>query len=235
MKLISLLFIFNVIGCFSSDQDLDLLYPDWKQYQSQVLSSQTKIEGWCKNEKATRMMDLIYELKPDVCVEVGVFGGASIYPTASALKFLNHGIVYAIDPWMNSDCVEGYELNDPNYGWWNGIDLNQIYAGFMHMLNRYHLNHYCTVMRMTGKQALDHFADESIDILHIDGNHTEEIALKDAQMFLPKVKIGGYIWFDDANWPTTRLATTYLLTSCEKDEQRSTEEYYLFKKVTASQ
>ena len=46
-------------------------------------------------------------------------------------------------------------------------------------------------MRITGLQALDLFADESIDILHVDGNHTENVALNDAKQYLPKVKKEG--------------------------------------------
>ena len=83
---------------------------------------------------------------------------------------------------------------------------------------------------MTGSSALDHFADESIDILHVDGNHTQDIALGDVQMYLPKVKKGGYIWLDDANWETTHLAREFLFANCMKDELRSTDEYFLFKK-----
>jgi predicted O-methyltransferase YrrM len=203
---------------------------DWLSYQNQVLSHQTKLEGWCTPEKARRMMDLIYEVKPEVCVEIGVFGGASIYPTASALKFLNHGQVYAIDPWMNSYCLDGYTQDNPNYQWWSRVDLDYIYLAFVNMLDYFQLSSYCTIMRMTGLIALDRFADESIDILHIDGNHTENIALGDVQMYLPKVKKGGYIWLDDANWPTTRLAQEFLLANCTRDESRSTDEYLLFKK-----
>jgi len=175
-------------------------------------------------------MDLIYEVNPAVCVEVGVFGGSSIYPTASALKFLNRGTVYAIDSWSAPDCLEGYPSNDPNYQWWGSVDLETVYLSFVKMLNRFQLDPYCIVMRTTGLKALDQFANESIDILHIDGNHTEDAALSDAQMYLPKVKKGGYIWFDDADWSTTRRAWEFLNLHCIKDEMRSTNAYFLFKK-----
>lgn len=204
---------------------------DWENYQSNVLSHQTNIPGWCSLEKAKSMMDLIFEVRPKICVEVGVFGGSSIYPTASALKFLDQGVVYAIDPWSAPDCLKGYTPDNPNYQWWNSIDLERIYLDFLKMLNCFQLSPYCVVMRTTGLNAIDQFTDESIDILHIDGNHTEEMALNDAKLYLPKVKKGGYIWFDDVNWATTKSAWEFLSLYCVKDETRSTNEYFLFRKI----
>ncbi|MGL4540610.1 MAG: class I SAM-dependent methyltransferase [Candidatus Rhabdochlamydia sp.] len=221
-----------LLSVFSSVQPrLAIANQDWNHYQNTVLFYQNNIPGWCCEEKAKNMMDLIYEVKPKICVELGVFGGSSIYPTASALKFLTQGSVYAIDPWRNLDCLEGYAPDDPNYQWWNKINLNNIYDGFVKMLHNFGLESHCVVLRMTGEEALSQFADESIDILHIDGNHTENVALNDAKMYLPKVKKGGYIWFDDVNWPTTKNALEFMQSHCEKDEEHSTDEYFLFKKI----
>lgn len=98
------------------------------------------------------------------------------------------------------------------------------------MLNSFDLNAYCIPMRTTGRIALKQFPNESIDILHIDGNHTEDVALADAKMYLPKVKSGGYIWFDDVNWPTTKNAWEYLSLHCDKIESRSTNLHHLYRK-----
>lgn len=229
--LLQLLFLFGCLFFSSLDAKSQPSYSkEWKTFQNGVLSYQSNIPGWCCPEKAIAMMDLIHEVRPEVCVEIGVFGGSSIYPTASALKFLNQGIVYAIDPWQTSSCIEGYTPENPNYQWWSHLDLEQIYLDFLKMLRRFQIHPYCEVLRMKSDEALSFFADESIDILHIDGNHTEEIALTDAQMYLPKVKKGGYIWFDDVNWPTTRFALAFLAPYCTKDEKRSTAHYVLLRK-----
>jgi cephalosporin hydroxylase len=221
--------LFVVVSLHANSSELDVR---WTGYKNQVLQHQSKIDGWCNQQKATGMMDLIYEVKPELCVEVGVFGGSSIYPTASALKFLGQGIVCAIDPWRHEDCLEGYDANDVNYQWWSKVDLEAIYQGFLRVLNRFHLQPYCHVMRMTGLEALNTFADGSIDILHIDGNHTKDSALSDAEMYLPKVKQGGYIWFDDVNWASTAQACQFLKQHCVKIEALSTDEYYLFHNVS---
>ena len=185
----------------------------WEACKETVLEGLPHIQGWCRPEKATHMMDLIYKEHPKVCVEVGVFGGSSIYPTAQALKYLGEeGVVYAIDSWRNSDSLQGTTPGDANYQWWKKLNLEEIYNGFISMLDWYSLRNQCQVLRMTSEEAVTKFADNSIDILHIDGNHHE--GLRDAKLWLPKVKPGGHIWFDDANWHETADAIAYLNEVC---------------------
>jgi predicted O-methyltransferase YrrM len=204
--------------------------PDWDSFTLRTLNKQASLPGWCPKEKAREMMKLIYEIKPEICVEVGVFGGSSLFPCASALKYIQKGHLYGIDPWKNEACLEGYENNDPNYKWWNSIDLEKIYRDLKVELKNHQLKPFCTLVRSTADKAISMFSDESIDILHIDGNHTEENAFNDARLFLPKVKKGGYIWFDDINWSSTGKAVTFLKEHCELDLSRTTHTYALFKK-----
>lgn len=192
---------------------LDATY-SYLEFKSKVLEKQGDIPGWCSKEKAEKLMDLIVEVKPTICVEIGVFGGSSIYPTASALKFLQSGVVYAIDPWEAGESVSGYSKGDPNYKWWKKINYEKVYLKFQKMIKHFQLKEYCKSIRKTSRSALKIFDVESIDILHIDGNHSKEIALEDVKMYLPKVKRGGYIWFDDANWESTSLAIEYLNRFC---------------------
>ncbi len=204
----------------------------WDAYKKFVLAHQKTIPGWCVPEKAGKMMDLIYEIRPQVCVEIGVYGGSSVYPTAAALAFVRNGIIHAIDPWKEDECLIGYDANNPNYDWWkNHSHLEAIYQMFLVTMHKHKLNRYCHVMRMTSVAALSHFADESVDILHIDGNHTENVAFSDAEMWLPKVRSGGFIWFDDVNWSTTKKAVQFMLKNCIFLPDRSIgNECYLFQK-----
>ena len=80
--------------CFfslSADTGIDAL----KQNVQTVLPT---LEGWCSKSKANHFIDLILAVKPEVYVEIGVFGGSSIFPVASALKYLGKGVVIGIDP-----------------------------------------------------------------------------------------------------------------------------------------
>lgn len=190
------------------------------QLVNEVSEKLPKIHGWCSEEKAKLLIDLILENKPTVFVEIGVFGGSSILPIAKALKANGKGKVWAIDPWKTDECLVGME-NSESRSWWSSFSLEQIYDSFMDMLRKEQLLKQCRVLRMTSKSALTH-VPKKIDILHIDGNHSEEACYFDTTHFLPLVKSGGYIVFDDVLWTeskndnyTTKKAFDFALQHAE--------------------
>ncbi len=146
------------------------------------------------------------------------------------MKFLEHGKVVAVDPWNTCNCLEGHNSDTDKYRFWSSVGQDEVYDRFLQMLENFQLNPYCEVKRKSSMDAVEDFLNESIDILHIDGNHTETIALGDAKMYLPKVKRGGHIWFDDANYQEVFKALEFLTLYCDKVEGYSTNECILFKK-----
>lgn len=188
---------------------------EWETFKLQSLAHLSDIRSQCcYYEKAVKMMDLVYKTRPNLCVEIGVLGGGSIYPTACALKYLKHGTIIGIDPWDLSHCLKGHSPDEEIYQWWSKKDMEVVFWAFVDMIAKYDLGEYCKVMRSDEQKAVSSFEDQSIDILHIDGNHSEAIALLDAQIYLPKVKPGGYIWFDDVDLPTTEKAVSFLSKRC---------------------
>jgi predicted O-methyltransferase YrrM len=179
------------------------------------------IEGWCEKDKALKLYDVIREVKPDLCVEIGVFGGSSLIPQALALKHNNKGTIAGIDPWNNNSAIEEME-NFANKNWWGQVDLQGVYDRFLNKLKIYEVEQFCKIIRKKSNQAVSRFDDASIDILHIDGNHCEKLAYEDSVMYYPKVKIGGYIFFDDIGWTensktiSTEKGLNFLMQYCEK-------------------
>jgi predicted O-methyltransferase YrrM len=179
-----------------------------------------KIHGWCSVEKAEKFIEIITQEKPEICVEIGVFGGSSLVPQALALKENDLGIIFAIDPWATDAALEEM-IADEHKKWWSKVDLQNIYTHFLGVIQQEGLTNCVKVIRDKAENVVDQFKNESIDLLHIDGNHSEALSYKDATLYLPKVRKGGVIFFDDIHWAennqvTTRKALNYLFENCEK-------------------
>jgi predicted O-methyltransferase YrrM len=205
------------------------IHEDWNVYQKEVLKEKPNFPGWCPDDKAKHIMDLILSDNSEICVELGIFGGSSFFPLASALAFKKQGIAYAVDPWTNEACLEGYEeTNDDHYKYWGKVKLDKIMNIFIEGMHKNGLDTIYKIMRMTSAQAYVHFENESIDFIHIDGNHSEQSAIFDVEHWLPKVKKGGIICFDDAWWESTQPAIKILLTQCDIMEESSPKWQYIF-------
>jgi len=190
----------------------------FENLKTKICRTLPRLKGWCDAEKACAMMDLVSEVRPDICVEIGVFGGASVLPTTAALKFLGHGVLFAIDPWDNGESIRNL-LEGENREWWSDVDMNRIYRSYVRMVHEFGLEQYCVTIKETSASAASRIS--AIDILHIDGDHSEASSFFDASTYLPKVKHGGYIWFDDTDWaeghdqvPSTKKAVEFLQNSC---------------------
>ena len=75
-------------------------------------------------------------------------------------------------------------------------------------VNAHHLEHYARIsclLRMTFDDAVTYFADQSIDILHIDGPHRYESVRHDFETWLPKLAPGALVLFHDTNVRERRL------------------------------
>jgi predicted O-methyltransferase YrrM len=174
-----------------------------------AFSYMDQLEGWCSREKASVLIDLVFMIQPKQIVEIGVFGGKSLIPMAAALKHIGEGIVYGVDPWdsiASSQGMEGVNLN-----WWSSIDHDLIYNGLRKKIKEFGLDHQIQLIRSTSEDCPPIM---NIDILHIDGNHSEKTSYIDVTKWVPYVRKGGVIIFDDVNWATTKMATNWLDTNC---------------------
>lgn len=127
---------------------------------------------------------VIRETRPKVFVELGTHAGHSYFAFCQSVK--EAGLLtkcYAVDTWSGDGVTTG------NYGKeiFSEVDAhNQArYEGFSRLL------------QMTFDDALTYFADESIDLLHIDGLHTYEAVCHDFETWLPKLAPGAVVMFHD--------------------------------------
>lgn len=176
-----------------------------------AFQSMDQLEGWCSKLKAGILVDLVLMLKPETVVEIGVFGGKSLVPMAVACKAIQKGTVYGIDPWSTECSCEG--MDGVNYDWWGSIDHEAIYQHLSQKVVQFGLSEQTFLIRSTSENA-PYLG--TIDILHIDGNHSEQTAVFDVCKWVPHVRTGGVVIMDDINWAGPKIAAQILEETCVK-------------------
>jgi len=127
--------------------------------------------------------DLVECLRPEVVVELGTYNGLSFFTFCQSMQENDiEGLCYAVDTWRGDDHTGAYD----------GSIIDDVRAHA-----REHYRGFTYLMRMYFNEALPHFTDESVDLLHIDGLHTYEAVREDFTGWYPKVKPGGIVLFHD--------------------------------------
>jgi len=123
--------------------------------------------------------------RPRVIVELGTHNGVSYAAFCEAVA--QYGIdarCYAVDTWQGDEHTGLY--GDQSFEALKRFH-DARYAGFSELL------------RGTFQQALPHFADGSIDLLHIDGFHTYDAVREDFESWRPKLSDRAVVLFHDTN------------------------------------
>jgi hypothetical protein len=169
------------------------------------------LPGWCSHIKADRLYNLVVETKPELSVELGVYGGRSFLPLALGHKANNKGRAVGVDPWSAKASVANYAPEDINYRWWINLDHESIYGHLQTALTEHSLHGHTEIKRCRSLDVVDAFGTETIDILHQDGNHSEVGSCLEVNRYCDKVKHNGFWVMDDTDWPSTKKAQNLLL------------------------
>ena len=128
---------------------------------------------------------VIQALRPRTLVELGTHGGYSYFAFCEAVKNLGLDTrCFAVDTW------EG----DEHAGFYTEEFFDRV-SGH----NAAHYSQFSRLVRATFDDALAHFSDGSIDLLHIDGRHFYEDVKHDFEAWRPKLSDRAVVLFHDTN------------------------------------
>ncbi|TIR25666.1 MAG: glycosyltransferase [Mesorhizobium sp.] len=131
------------------------------------------------------MFWLVDALRPRRFVELGTHTGVSYCAACQAIELLHLSCSsYAIDTWKGDEHA--------------GFYGEEIYSA----LAAYHAQKYAafsSLVRSTFDEAVSHFEDESIDLLHIDGLHSYEAVRHDFVTWRSKLTQNAIVLFHDTN------------------------------------
>lgn len=150
----------------------------------------SEIENIFKQYKKNRLAlwaDVIKNLGPEVVIaEIGVWKG----------NFCKHMLencpnikkYYLIDPWRHLDS-------------WNkpfNVENDRFRKIFLQVKKDLEIhNDKIEILRGTTREVINRIPDGSLDLVYIDGDHTEKGIKTDLELSFPKVKSGGIIGGDD--------------------------------------
>jgi hypothetical protein len=128
-------------------------------------------------------------------------------PFGLALKELKKGKVYGIDPWTNIDAIAGYQ--SPHKEFWGSIDLKRMYDICLTGIDTLKINDYVAILKTTSDDAEE---IKNISVLHIDGQHTDQL-IRDINKYAINVIKGGYCLIDDVDWSEDTRKSVPLMRS----------------------
>lgn len=179
--------------------------PDKMQYHFEE-TKYGKIPCQSSYEERKFFKKLISE-KPDngTFVEIGIFGGINLFNNYDILNNKQWSI-YGIDPHEKIEIFNGVKSENLQNDITNErfIKFKSFRENIEKIIKLYNLN--IKYINNTSWNAYNIFDDKSIDILHIDGDHSFDGVLKDLELFYPKMKKDGYIIMDDYSWSCIRDA-----------------------------
>ncbi len=162
--------------------------------------------GGCTPFKGAVLGALLVEQQAQVIVEIGVLHGRGALALATAARRVDGARVWGIDPYALGaypDAGQDHPVHAaPIADWLAAFDFDGACDAMLDRMRRAGLADCFTLVREPSLQAASRFEPGTIDLLHIDGDHSRAAVEADVAAWLPLMRPGGIVVFDDISWPS---------------------------------
>ena len=146
----------------------------------------TQTPGWFHH--GTKILELVDQYRPKVCVELGTWMGASAIPVARSIRRWG-GTLTCVDTWAGDVRPDGAHRDAiPSPPW--------MLVGYARNLQQSGVSGNVRLIPATTQDAAQWWT-EPIDYLYIDAAHDYESVRADLRAWVPHVRPGGLILGDD--------------------------------------
>lgn len=180
---------------------------DW--FRTEIPLQIESMEGWCSASKALALFEYVIARRPARSIELGVWGGRSLFPLACGHWATTFGHISGFDTYRVEETLEG--TNDPeNAAWWQTVDFARIEDEARLTLSRAVPAAYWSLIKTrtypeppsVGTSTDPITRTPWVDLLHQDSNHSEEVSCAELAYWRPAMRPGSLWILDDANWPS---------------------------------
>jgi hypothetical protein len=183
------------------------------EFVAGLLAQAETIHGECARDKILAICGVLpFAPKGDI-VEIGALFGKSSYVLNRVAAHCRIGATLCVDPWdlgLSVQTDAPTHIQEASGGW----DWEVVYRGFLVAMLASAAPPF-NYLRMTSALARERYANRTMNspefgetalagqiaLLHLDGNHDEAAVAEDFALWGPLVAPGGWIVFDDYNWP----------------------------------
>lgn len=148
------------------------------------------VQGWLINGDLGFLFDKGMQLPPGAqAVEVGSFMGLSSIVLVNGMLARQNfkAVLHCIDTWRGSEEHQDLDV----------IKQDLLYTRFLNNIQNAGVDAWVKPLRKPSLEAVSQFADASLDMIYIDGDHSEEGCYADLEAWYPKLKPGGVFFGHD--------------------------------------
>jgi hypothetical protein len=160
-----------------------------------------KVNTQCHEWDRNHILELFNRVKDGIFVEIGIFGGSTLLHLYDKAVESN-SVLIGVDPHDKINLYNGKTVDEVSenvkVNTKNLFEVNR--KNLQEIILEYKLEPTIKYINDFSANASTSFEDNSIDLLHIDGDHSTKGVYDDLKNYWPKMKKGGVVICDDYNW-----------------------------------